>query len=168
MEVRDEERKWYAIYTRSRCEQKLHRSLNRSGFCSYLPLVKEKRVWSDRIKTVGVPLFPSYVFLFAHCAQLPELHYFPGFVRMVNFGGRPCEIRQEEIDLMRGIIAKGFRARPTAYCKIGDRVKIKEGPFQGWEGQVESRKGHSRVVFQFEGLQQAISVEVGMCDLEKA
>lgn len=50
---------WYAIYTKSRFEKKVHRDLQQSKFQVFLPLVKEIKKWSDRIKTVSVPLLPS-------------------------------------------------------------------------------------------------------------
>ncbi len=159
--------KWYAIYTKSRFEKKIHKALQKSGFQTFLPLIKEKRVWSDRIKTVEVPLFPSDVFINAAKVQFPQIYLFPGFVRFISFEGKPCEIKEKEIHLIEKIITHGFPVQQTACCQVGDLVRIIRGPLKGWEGRVESKKGNSRIVFHFEGLQQAISVEVGMGDVEK-
>ncbi|MCB9266210.1 MAG: UpxY family transcription antiterminator [Lewinellaceae bacterium] len=159
--------KWYAIYTRSRFEKKLYKAMLGAGLMGFLPLVKEKRAWSDRLKTVEVPLLPSYVFVNADKAQLKKLFYCPGFVRLVSFEGKPCEVRPEEIELLQQIITHGHKAQVTAYCSLGDRVKIIRGPLKGWEGTVEEKRGGGRVVFQFDCIRQALSVEVHMGDVER-
>jgi transcription antitermination factor NusG len=44
------EKKWYALYTRSRWEKKIHEALLEKGIESYLPLQKILKQWSDRRK----------------------------------------------------------------------------------------------------------------------
>lgn len=159
--------KWYAIYTKSRFEKKICSNLQKTGFNIFLPLVKEKRTWSDRIKTVQVPLIPSYVFIKIMISQFPRVYYYPGFVRFVSFEGKPSEIREDEINLLKEIVAHGFHAEKATDCKVGERVRIVRGPLKDWEGRVECKKGRSRVVFQFESMHQAIIVEVELSDIEK-
>lgn len=162
-----EQHKWYAIYTRSQFEKKVHRELERSKFQVFLPLVKEKRNWSDRIKTISVPLLPSYVFVKLPLNEMQQVFYYPGVVRLVSFEGKPCEIREEEIRLLEKIVTHGFTAENTAHVGVGDSVRIVRGPLKGWEGLVENKKGQSRIVFQIASIRQCISVEVGMEDVEK-
>lgn len=54
---------WYALYVKSRCEKKVHKSLKDISLESFLPQVIKIRQWSDRKKTILKPLFPSYVFV---------------------------------------------------------------------------------------------------------
>ena len=157
---------WYAIYTRSRFEKKVHRDLEKSNFQVFLPLVKEKKAWSDRIKTVSVPLLPSYVFVKLDRQSIPRLNYYPGVVRLVTFDRKPCEVREEEIQLLHQIITHGVHVQQAVNCAVGDKVRITQGPLKGWEGNVESVKGHSRIVFQIASILQCISVEVNMGDVE--
>jgi len=132
-----------------------------------LPLIQENRVWSDRVKQISVPLFPGYVFV-KHCAEgMQQVYYHPGVVRLVGFGGKPCEIREEEISLMERIVAHGLLAFNTpATCTKGDQVKVVRGPLKGWEGFVTHLKGQSRILFQISGILQGVSVEVDMGDVE--
>jgi transcriptional antiterminator RfaH len=157
---------WYAIYTRSRFEKKVHRDLQQSNFQVFLPLVKEKKAWSDRIKTVSVPLLPSYVFVKLDRQSIPRISFYPGVVRLVSFGRKPCEVRDEEIKLLEQIATHGFHVQKAVNCIIGDRVRITQGPLKGWEGNIEAKLGHSRIVFQIESILQCISVEVNMGDVE--
>ena len=111
-------------------------------------------------------MLPSYVFIRTTRDRFAQIYPYPGFVRFVSFQGKPCEIREEEIALLEQIAEHGRHVRADVRCTLGDRVRIVRGPLKGWEGCVESRKGASRVVFQFDCIRQAISVEVEVGDLE--
>jgi transcription antitermination factor NusG len=62
-----EDPNWYAIFTKPRSEKKVHQRMLDQQIEAFLPLVKTVRQWSDRKKTVEVPLISSYVFVY-----LPE------------------------------------------------------------------------------------------------
>ena len=53
---------WYAVHTRARHEKMVAERLREQGMESFLPLVKQTHRWSDRQKTVELPLFSCYVF----------------------------------------------------------------------------------------------------------
>ncbi len=162
------EHKWYAVYTRSRFEKKLYHDLQKAKIQAFLPMIKEKRKWSDRLKTILMPLLPSYVFVKMPQKNLQQIYYYPGVVRLVSFEGKPCEIREEEMRLLEKIVASGIQVQSTtSSCVKGDAVRVMRGPLAGWEGRVDRLNGQSRVVFNFECLQQAISVEVSTTDIEK-
>lgn len=159
--------KWYAIYTRSRFEKKIYRALQKSEFEAFLPLIKEKRVWSDRLKTVEMPLLPSYVFVKLPKNKIHYIYNYPGFVRFVCFEGKPCVIKEEEIVLMEKIVTHGFPVEKSSHCGVGDYIRVIRGPLKGWEGRVECNRNKSKIVFVIEGIGQAISVEVGMENVER-
>jgi transcription elongation factor/antiterminator RfaH len=158
---------WYAIYTRSRFEKKVHRDLEKSNFHVFLPLIKVKKKWSDRIKTISEPLLPSYVFVKLDRQSIPKLSFYTGVVRLVSFDRKPCEVRDEEIQLLEQITTFGINIQQAMHCEIGDKVRITQGPLKGWEGNVEAKKGQSRIVFQIASILQCISVEVSMGDVER-
>ena len=54
---------WYAVWSRSRHEKMVAGALTNLGITTFLPLVTETHRWSDRRKSVDVPLFPGYVFV---------------------------------------------------------------------------------------------------------
>lgn len=158
--------KWYAIYTKSRFEKKLHLALQKSGFQTFLPLVKQKRAWSDRIKTVEVPLLPSYLFVKTTQSQFAQIYYHNGFVRFVTFERQPCVIKEKEIQLLERIIRNELPVQQSTHFGVGDSVRIIRGPLRGWEGRVACKKNKSRIVFVIGGIGQAISVEVMAGDVE--
>jgi len=54
---------WYAVQTRARHERVVVQRFREKGLTTFLPLVTEVRRWSDRKKSVEVPLFGCYVFV---------------------------------------------------------------------------------------------------------
>src|SRR5277367_4718907 len=54
---------WYALHTRSRHEKIVAQRLAEWGVTTFLPMVTEVRRWSDRKKSVQLPLFGCYVFV---------------------------------------------------------------------------------------------------------
>lgn len=151
---------WYAICTKSRCEKKLFSQLKKAHFHAFLPLRKEKRQWSDRIKTVETPLLPSYVFVRTSPKEFRHIYPFPGFARFLSFQGKPAPIKEREIILLQNIITFKKAINQQVNYRVGDRVRINSGPFKGWEGRIDRQLGSHRVAFQLESLGQAICVEV--------
>ncbi len=54
---------WYAVQTRARHERVVVQRFRDKGLTTFLPLVTEVRRWSDRQKSIELPLFGCYVFV---------------------------------------------------------------------------------------------------------
>jgi transcriptional antiterminator RfaH len=158
--------KWYALYTRSKFERKVFDTLKGLRHEAFLPLIKEKRKWSDRLKTVETPLFPGYVFVRVTAATLPQMLWIPGVARFVGFCGKPSEIQKSDIQLMDLVIKHGLPAANQEGCCPGDRVRILRGPLKDWEGRVARLNGTHKVLFEFESIGQVIGVEIGVGEVE--
>ena len=57
------QREWYAIQTLPRHEKSVTNHLQTAGVETVLPLCAQVHRWSDRKKTVHLPLFPCYLFV---------------------------------------------------------------------------------------------------------
>lgn len=98
---------WYVIYTRSRQEKVLATQLEAAGFEVYLPLISKVSIWSDRKKTVEIPLFNSYVFI-KNEYDKSKFKDFKSFVTFLNYNGKPAIVKQKEIDVLKTIIKNGY------------------------------------------------------------
>ncbi|OQZ05625.1 MAG: hypothetical protein B6D36_09205 [Planctomycetes bacterium UTPLA1] len=58
-------RSWWVVHTKPRQEKVLADDLKRQRILYFLPLVRANRAYCRKRVTVELPLFPSYVFLFA-------------------------------------------------------------------------------------------------------
>ena len=63
MDSDQDSKKWIAIYTKPRYEKTVKKEFQKKGFKVYLPMLKERRKWSDRKKWIEFPLFRSYLFV---------------------------------------------------------------------------------------------------------
>lgn len=128
---------WYAVYTRPKWEKKVAELLSRKKIDNYCPLYKSVKQWSDRKKTVMEPLFSSYVFV-----NVDEINQLPvkqtdGILNFVYWLGKPAVIKNDEIDAIRNFLSENEHVKLEKIdVNINDRVKIIDGPFKLWEGDV--------------------------------
>lgn len=149
--------KWYVIYTHPNFEKKVYNSLQQRDIISFLPLRKMTRQWSDRKKTVEVPLFPNYLFVYSTVHDRFKVLDIPGAARYVSFNNSPVTVTDNEI-----IMIKKMMDDPDVMienCLEGDSVKITEGPFTGQTGIVFERKGKTRFGVKLNAINQSLSVE---------
>ncbi len=151
---------WYAVRVRSRFEQVTSAVLRSKGYEEFVPLVRTRRSWSDRIKELQVPLFPGYVFCrFNVTHRLPILQA-PGVVTLVGFGTSPIPIPDEEIQAVRAMVQSGLHVQPYPFLRAGQKIRIDRGPLSGVEGVVVELKKHFRLVASVSLLQRSVSVEI--------
>ena len=53
--------KWYALTVRYQHERQTEKALQSKGLETLVPLYRSARQWSDRVKSVDLPLFAGYV-----------------------------------------------------------------------------------------------------------
>jgi len=151
---------WYALRTKSRHERVAGEYLKGRGVEVFLPLYKSRRLWSDRVKIIDLPLFDGYLFCrFAPaCARGTEC---AGVLYIVSCGDDLAPVPEGEIEAVRRILGKGLVASPTPYLREGMRVRIRGAEFEGVEGRLEKVKSQSRLVLSIHLLQRSVAFEVG-------
>jgi transcription antitermination factor NusG len=118
-----QEKRWYALYTRSRWEKKIHEALVKKGIESYLPMQKTLRQWSDRKKWVEEPLLRSYVFVRIYQKDYPESLKTDGVVTFVKTAGIMSPVQDEEIRILKIIAGSGDEVKVTTdHFKKGDHT----------------------------------------------
>src|SRR5262245_30753622 len=97
----DNQKFWFAVYTKPRCEKRVHQLLISRGVESYCPLNMVKKQWSDRVKIVEEPLFKSYVFVHISREEQLKVRMTNGVINFVYWLGKPAVIQRHEIDTIR-------------------------------------------------------------------
>lgn len=152
--------KWYAVRTRSRFELTTSAALRDKGLTEFVPTYRSRRMWSDRIKELDLPLFPGYVFCrFNASDPLPVLNS-PGVVHIVSAGNKPIAVDDREIESVRTICTADVKALPWRDAAAGQRLVIVRGPLKGAEGILVRAKDQYRLVVSISLLQRAISAEL--------
>jgi transcription antitermination factor NusG len=154
------ETQWYALHVRPRFEKAVARNLHGKGYEEFLPLYSRRNTWSDRTKSIELPLFPAYVFCkFNITNRLPILTT-PGVNSVVGIGKSPMPVEPWELDNIRRILQTGSPCEPWPTLGIGQAVRVEQGALAGLEGVVESHKNGYRLVISVNLLQRAVAVEI--------
>ena len=151
---------WYALMVKPQHEKAVAAQLEMKCLEAYLPLYRARHQWSDRIVAVELPLFPRYVFSrFTFEDRLKVLQIL-SVTSIVSFGGKPCPIDNREVETIRAMISSGRPIHPWPSVRIGQRVRICEGPLDGLEGILVREKSGYREVVNVELLNRGVAVEV--------
>ena len=161
---------WYAVWSRSRHEKMVATALTNAGVTTFLPLVTETHRWSDRRKSVDVPLFPGYVFvqiLNSPEAQMRVLKT-SGVVQFVGNRQGAVPIQDKEIDDVRAVLEERVSCSPYPFLQLGQRVRIRGGSLDGIEGILIERDSASKLVISIELIQRSLAVSVYTFAVEPA
>jgi len=151
---------WYALKVRPRSEKQVSVNLSGKGYELFLPLYKRRSHWSDRVKTLEVPLFPGYLFCqFDVTKRLPILQT-PGVISVVGIGKCPEPIDVDEIDAIRTVVASGVGYQPYPYLAVGDAVRVEHGALAGVVGLITQVKNEFRLIISVNLLMRSVSVEI--------
>jgi transcription antitermination factor NusG len=151
---------WFALQVRSRYEHVVATHLGGRGYEYFLPLHKIRRRWSDRFQEIEQPLLPGYVFCrLSRSNRLPILTV-PGVCLIVGVGKTPVPIEESEIAAIQATIKSGLPSQPWPFLRIGQTVKIDQGPLRGLEGILLEVRGQHRLVLSITLLQRSIAVQI--------
>src|SRR5215831_3504026 len=119
---------WYALQVKPRFERIVTTQLEQKGYETLLPTFVSKRQWSDRVKTLSLPMFPGYLFCrFDVHSRLPIVMT-PGVMAVVGSGRIPGPVNESEIDAIRHLMVSGVYAEPCPYVAVGELVRVETGP----------------------------------------
>lgn len=151
---------WYALHIKPRFEKLVTTQLDQKGYPTLLPTYTSQRKWSDRVKTLSLPLFPGYIFSrFNINARLPIVAT-PGVMRVLGIGRIPTPVNESEITAIQHIMDSCAHAEPHPYLTAGEMVEIESGPLQGLTGIIVRVKNSDRLVVSVSLLMRSVAVEV--------
>lgn len=178
--------KWYVLRVASNKEEQVRDSLDRKVRIESIgdrigrilvPTAKEKRMKAGQVKIIEKKLYPGYVFVEMATepdGSIAENVWFlvketMGVGDFIGSDGKPTSMREHDVEMMLIAAAKPEEgASLQLELQKGDRVKIKEGSFQNFEGNVDSideQKGIVTVLLTIFG--RATPVDVEYWQLEK-
>ena len=160
---------WYAIYTRSRHEQKVYERIREKEIELFLPLFEQWSRRRDRRKRIQVPLFPGYLFV---QTQMDPYSYYTilktnGVVKILSNGRVPTPIPDEQIHALQTLTKNNMAITPCQYLKEGERVRVTHGPLIGTEGiLLRMKPNKNRLVLSVDLIKKSVSLELDELDVE--
>jgi len=79
---------------------------------------------------------------------------------VIGFNGQDAPVPETEIRAVQKLLASGYPVQPWEYLRIGECVRIVEGPLAGVQGILLSEKSALRVVVSVDVLQRSIAVDI--------
>ncbi len=174
-----EERGWYVIHCYSGYENKVRHNLEQriesmgmkeKIFDVVIPTQEEIEVKDGKRKIIERHIFPGYVLV---NMILTEESWFivrntPGVTGFVGMGNQPTPLRPEEVN---SIIKRMEADAPVVNVtyKIGEKVRIIDGPFNDFRGtvsEIDQDKSKVRVMVNFFG--RETPVELDFLQVEKS
>ena len=171
-------KQWYALHTKPHKERQVASLLRSRNLEVFLPLLRVNPV-NPRASRER-PYFPSYLFVHVDLAVtgLSALQWTPGLLRMVEFGDVFGTVPGTLIDQLKRRLTEIRSAGGVVLqeLRVGDRVRVTGGPFEGYEGVFDARlSGADRVrvlleligEFQLRSAQRAVSVELNVGNITR-
>lgn len=162
--ARSLEGRWHVAHTRPRQEKALGEALVAMEIPCFLPLVSQVRYYEHRQRTVDLPLFPSYVFLFGtreHAYRATSTKRIAQMLLVEDQQRLEHELLQLDLALAGQAVLD-----PYPYLAIGRRVEVVRGPFQGMQGLIDERRSADRLILNVSMLGRSMSLEIDASLLE--
>jgi transcription antitermination factor NusG len=163
-----EELRWYALHTRARHERVVEHRLREQGMETFLPTVRETHRWSDRKKTVEVPLFSCYVFVRCalNSADRTRVYRVESVHGFVGTRGSGMPIPDEQIESVRTALSQPTPCRSHPFLKVGQRVRVCGGAMDGVEGVFLSENGDQSLVISVDVIQRSLAIRIDGYDVK--
>ncbi|HEY8393687.1 MAG TPA: transcription termination/antitermination protein NusG [Thermaerobacter sp.] len=177
-EPRDPRRQWYVIHTYAGYENKVKANIEKRVrtmgmqdkiFEVLVPTEEAVEVKDGKRRTVQRKVFPGYVLV--EMIMTDDSWYVvrntPGVTGFVGAGNKPTPLLPSEVEQIRRQMGVE-EPRPLIRFEVGESVKVADGPFEGFIGQVESidqQKGKLRVLVSMFG--RETPVELDFTQVEK-
>ncbi len=155
-------RSWFAVYTRSRAEKKVHSELIQKGIECFLPLHKKLRRWKDRKKWVEIPLIPGYCFVYISRKEYDKVLNVSNVVHYVTFEGKASVIPNKQIEYLKQMLSQNDFDITVSQENFspGKRVEVTEGPLVGLQGELVESRGKNKFILRLVEIDNVFVVEI--------
>lgn len=156
---------WFVIWTESRAEKQVAKRIAELGLPAWLPIVKERRRWSDRWKEIESPLFPGYLFAQAANVDWSRILRTPGVLTVVKQNGKPALVTNSFIATLRDAVTRDGAAPEPVTEQVefaaGDEVIVQEGALSGVRGVVRERRSGRQLVLWVAEIGRGVAFTIG-------
>ncbi len=148
----DKPGKWYVVHTQSGYENKVQgnlaqrtKAMNKENYIHEVVIPLENVVEFKQGKRVEVQkkMFPGYILVRARMNDevWSVIRNTPGITGFVGAGNKPTPLPRKEVENFLGVSIDGEgqplkRAKPRMGYEEGETVRVKEGPFADFSGEI--------------------------------
>jgi transcriptional antiterminator RfaH len=163
---------WYALRSKPRKEEVVWRQVLSHDLEAFYPRLRVHPV-NPRSRKLK-PYFPGYLFVYADLEEVGHslFQWMPHSLGLVSFGGEPASVPPNLINELRKRVEAINAAGGELFdgLKSGDKVKISDGPFVGYEAIFDTRLPGServRVLLALLGNQRQVPIELDASQIKR-
>ena len=157
------EKRWFAVYTKYKCEKYVAEQLFKKNIEAYVPLISKSKRYTRKIKTYEVPLINCYVFICITKDQYVPVLETEYVMKFLKQGKDLLAIPSAEIDILKrvaGDIEEAYESENVFF--EGETVEVISGHLTGMRGKIITRSGKHSFVIDLEtiGYQLRINIDI--------
>ncbi len=161
---------WRLVYTKPRQEVEAQLQLERQGYTTYLPMLCRQERRRGKLQDIMTPLFPRYLFvqLTTGIDDWGPIRSTRGVSNIVKFGIETACIPSSLIDEIRSREGVDGCYHPIKQTfEQGDKVRISEGPFTGYDAIFQARNSEDRVYILLDIVGRETRIQISTESLER-
>jgi transcription antitermination factor NusG len=145
--------KWFAIYTKYKCEKYVVDRLQKKNIHAYVPLLSVVKKYSKKTKHLKLPLINCYAFVHItkyEYVRVLETDYVSGFIKQRK---NLISIPDREIELLKRIVGEieQIQSLPLS-MEPGTPVEIIGGNLTGLQGKLIKKQGKNTFVVALDSI----------------
>jgi transcriptional antiterminator RfaH len=163
---------WYALRSKPRKEDTVWLQLNNQEIEGYFPRIRVHPI-NPRSKKVK-PYFPGYLFVKVDLDEKGRstFKWMPNTLGLVAFGGEPAIVPENLIHALKKRVNEINEVGGEVFDNLqsGDKIRIHDGPFSGFEAIFDSRipgKARVQVLLEFLGNPRRVPLELNASQISK-
>ena len=168
---------WFIVYTLAGMEEEVKRNievkaknlgLDNKIFRVVVPVEKEIKIKGGKQKEITRKIFPNYLFveMILDNESWSFIRNIQGVGGFVGPQGKPVPLSYEEVNKIRPYIEGKVPTKRVEF-NVGDKIKIKYGPFIDSQGVIEKvypEKGKVVVSIILFGRETPIEIDINECE----
>lgn len=154
--------RWVVASVHQHREGVAQENLQRQNITHYCPMVRKEIRHARRRQSVLRPLFPGYIFvgLDGCMSELRVLNSTYGVRSVIQCGDAPGFIDGGIIEALRAREVEGVIVRPDSPYRVGQRVSMAGGPFDGLVATIIDMRENERLVVLLNLMNQSVKVKI--------
>jgi transcription antitermination factor NusG len=150
----------YAVKVKSRSETAIGTTLRTKGYEVLVPTYKDRRTYSDRIKTVDSAMFPGYLFVHMDADRSLPLVSTEGVHYIVKSGNALQPLSPEEVEILERLCTSKIACETGPSFNVGQRVRIDSGPLAGLEGTLVRTGDSTRLILSIRSIFSSVTMDL--------
>ena len=149
-----EQAKWFAVYTKYKCEKYVAKHLESKNIEVYLPLLEKVKIYASKTKKYQVPLISCFIFVKitkAEYIKVLETEYVLNFLKQRR---DLISIPENEINLLKRLVGEYETSlyEDKIDWSLGQKMEVIAGQLTGLQGILIEKSNKSDFVIELNSI----------------